>query len=213
MARALRRFVEGYPLHIVQRGNNRNVLFRGREDYRSYLTILEVASKSERCGIHAYVLMTNHVHLLLTPSSGGAASRMMKHVLQAYAQLHNRKYERSGGLYEGRYRASVVQTERYFLLCQRYIELNPVRAGMVSRPEEYPWSSHRSNLYQDPGTLLTPHPLYAALSGSEYRSLFSQEMNTEQINTFRQAINSNRPVGDEAFVEMNSRKRCRNDGV
>jgi putative transposase len=208
MARSLRTFVDGCPLHVIQRGNNHQVLFRAEEDYRSFLTMLEAASRAERCDIHAYVLMTNHVHILLSPRLPSSASQMMKRLHQEYAQLHNRKYARCGGLYEGRYRCSLVQSERYLLVCQRYIELNPVRAGMAAHPAEYRWSSYRCNAWEEKSDLLTPHPIFASLTPEAYRSLFESEFELTHLQAIRTAIKSNRPIGDEAFVHRHTKKHC-----
>jgi len=212
MARPLRHFEPGIALHVVQRGNNRNVMFRTTEDYRAYLTILLAASKAERCAVHAFVLMTNHSHLLITPHQKGATSRMMKWLHQEYAQLHNRKYARTGGLYEGRFRASLVETERYFLLCQRYIEMNPVRAGMVAHPADYRWSSYRVNASRLPDPLLTPHSVVEQVSQAEYQAMFSSDISPEHLAQVRNALNSNRPFGQEEFTRMYS-KSCRERGV
>lgn len=133
------------PLHIIQRGNNRQACFFADEDYRCYLEWLEEYSHTSGCAIHAYVLMTNHVHLLLTPSEATSTCMLMKRLGQRYVQYVNRVYKRSGTLWEGRYRSCLAQDDLYLLACQRYIELNPVRATMVDTPDEYRWSSYRTN--------------------------------------------------------------------
>jgi putative transposase len=212
MARPIRHFEPGIALHVVQRGNNRNVMFRSTEDYRAYLTILLAASKAERCAVHAFVLMTNHSHLLITPQHRDSTSRMMKWLHQEYAQLHNRKYARTGGLYEGRFRASLVETDRYFLLCQRYIEMNPVRAEMVAHPADYRWSSYRINASRVPDDLVTPHPIVEQFSPAEYQSMFSRDISAEHLAQVRSALNSNRPFGNEEFTQTYS-KSFRKRGV
>jgi putative transposase len=181
MARRIRFCLPEVPLHVVQRGNNRQVCFFRYEDRQVYLNCLSEYARETGCALHAYVLMSNHVHLLLTPRDADSVSRFMKRVGQRYVQYVNRTQGRSGGLWEGRFRSCLVEEERYLLNCYRYIELNPVRAGMVSRPEDYPWSSHVANIGKHPDPMLDPHPLYLEL-GREvsarqeaYRALFQQE--------------------------------------
>lgn len=131
-------------LHLIQRGNNRQACFFANDDYRCHLDWLAESAVRTDCAIHAYVLMTNHVHLLVTPTVADSAGQLMKRLGQRYVQRVNRLYRRSGTLWEGRYRSSLVQDETYALACHRYIELNPVRAGMVDHPRDYPWSSYRA---------------------------------------------------------------------
>jgi putative transposase len=163
MPRRPRILLPDYPLHIVQRGINREPCFFADEDYQCYLHWLEEAARDCRCGIHAYVLMTNHVHLLLTPTTPGAPVRLMQSLGRRYVHYVNRHYRRTGSLWEGRYKSSVVQAESYLLACMRYIELNPVRAAMVADPGGYRWSSYRTNGLTLPDARLTPHPIYLAL--------------------------------------------------
>jgi putative transposase len=145
MARKPRVHLENYTQHIIQRGANRNSCFFAEEDYRFYLDCLHDALNRYECECHAYVLMTNHVHLLLTPRAFSAIAKVMKLVGQRFTQYINYTYHRTGSIWEGRYKASVIDAEAYLLTCYRYIELNPVRAGMVQRPSEYRWSSARTN--------------------------------------------------------------------
>ena len=154
------------PLHIVQRGINREPCFFAEEDYHCYLHWLEEAARDCRCAIHAYALMTNHVHLLLTPKANGSPARLMQSLGRRYVQYINRFYRRTGSLWEGRYKSSLVQAETYLLACYRYIELNPVRAEMVADPGQYRWSSYRANGLGLPDARLTPHPLYLAQGSS-----------------------------------------------
>jgi len=135
----------GIPWHIIQRGNNRSVCFHGEQDYQFYLHCLKEFADKFGCAVHAYVLMTNHVHLLLTPAREDSARLLMKHLGQRYVQYINRTYQRSGTLWEGRFRSCLTQSEEYVLACYRYIELNPVRAGMVMRPQDYRWTSYHAN--------------------------------------------------------------------
>jgi putative transposase len=162
MPRRPRITLPGVPLHLIQRGNNRQACFFADEDYLAYLGWLEGYVREGDCAIHAYVLMTNHVHLLLTPQTSRGAGELMKRLGQRYVQYINRTYRRSGTLWEGRFRSYLTQEGGYVLGCYRYIELNPVRANMVEHPAEYPWSSYRANA-QGESPLLTHHPLYAVL--------------------------------------------------
>lgn len=163
MPRRPRILLADYPLHIVQRGINREPCFFTDEDYHCYLHWLEEAARACGCAIHAYVLMTNHVHLLLTPAETGAPSRLMQSLGRRYVQYANRFYRRSGILWEGRYKSSVVHAEDYLLACSRYIELNPVKAGMVADLAQYRWSSYRANGLGLADARLTPHALYRQL--------------------------------------------------
>lgn len=207
MARRMRLCLPDVPLHVVQRGNNRQVCFFRYEDRQVYLNCLSEYARETGCALHAYVLMSNHVHLLLTPRDADSASRFMKQVGQRYVQYVNRTHGRSGGLWEGRFRSCLVEEERHLLNCYRYIELNPVRAGMASRPEDYPWSSHVANVGRYPDPMLKPHPLYLEL-GREvsarqeaYRALFQQELSAESLDEIRAATQGNRVLGTEAFQD------------
>jgi len=170
------------PLHLIQRGNNRQVCFVADEDYRFYLDWLKEFAGKTGCRVHAYVLMTNHVHLLVSAERGASPGALMKALGQRYVQYFNRTYRRSGTLWEGRYRSCLTQAEDYLLACQRYIELNPVRAGMVAHPADYPWSSYRANAQGDEDVLVTPHEIYLGLGVTEasrlaaYRALFRSEL-------------------------------------
>ena len=144
MPRRARLSLPGVPWHIIQRGNNRSVCFHAEDDYQFYLHYLKEFADKFGCALHAYVLMTNHVHLLLTPARDDSAALMMKHLGQRYVQYVNRTYRRSGTLWEGRFRSCLTQSEDYVLACYRYIELNPVRAGMVLKPQDYRWSSYHA---------------------------------------------------------------------
>ena len=196
-----------HPLHIVQRGINREPCFFADEDYQCYLHWLEEAARDCRSAIHAYVLMTNHVHLLLTPATPGAPARLMQSLGRRYVQYANRQYRRTGSLWEGRYKSSVVQAESYLLACMRYIELNPVRAGMGSDPAHYRWSSYRHNGLGQADERLTPHDLYQGLGTSDeerlasYRALFRSELDADAIGDIRLALTQSQPLGDDRFAE------------
>ena len=196
------------PLHIVQRGINREPCFFAEEDYHCYLHWLEEAARDCRCAIHAYALMTNHVHLLLTPKANGSPARLMQSLGRRYVQYINRFYRRTGSLWEGRYKSSLVQAETYLLACYRYIELNPVRAEMVADPGQYRWSSYRANGLGLPDARLTPHPLHLAQSSSRtqreqaYRALFRPHLDAEAATDIRQALQLGMPIGRDRFAEL-----------
>ena len=161
MARLPRIDMLGIPQHLIQRGNNRGVCFFADEDYVFYLECLNKAAKKYDCSMHAYVLMTNHVHLLVTPETKGGLSVMMQSVGRSYVRYINGHYRRSGTLWEGRYKSSLIESERYLLTCYRYIELNPVRAGMVSFPGDYRWSSYHCHARGSVGGgMVTDHALF-----------------------------------------------------
>lgn len=208
MPRRARLSLPNIPWHIIQRGNNRAVCFHAEEDYRRYLDELIELSARFGCAIHAYVLMTNHVHLLLTPQKADSAALMMKHLGQRYVQYINRTYERSGTLWEGRFRSCLTQTEDYVLACYRYIELNPVRAGMVKHPRDYRWSSYHANGEGRHDALLVSHEEYLRL-GREgtarreaCRALFKAHLDAETIEAIRLATNGNFVLGAERFQKQ-----------
>lgn len=199
------------PLHVIQRGNNRQACFVAQEDCRFYLDWLREYAGKTGCAIHDYVLMTNHVHLLLSSTASDGVGALMKVLGQRYVQYVNRTYRRSGTLWEGRFRSCLAQEERYLLVCQRYIELNPVRAGMVLHPADYAWSSYRANAQGEPSALLTPHPLYLTLGADAgtrqqaYRELFRDELEPGMVDAIRQATNGNFVLGDSRFGEQIAR--------
>ena len=193
-------------MHVVQRGVNRARCFDGPQSYHRYLFILEEAARKLECEVHAYVLMTNHVHLLMTPRRPDSVSAVMKSLGQQYAQAFNRTRSRTGPLWEGRFHSSLVESTSYLLRCQRYIEMNPVRAGMVQWPEQYRWSSFRANALGEASTIVTPHALYNALAPAaeerqrEYRRLFGAPVNGE-IESIRNSLNAGYPLGGPEFLE------------
>src|SRR3989344_1335786 len=205
MPRRARLAIPGIPWHIIQRGNNRSVCFYAEEDYRKYLDALRELAMKYGCAVHAYVLMTNHVHLLLTPHKPDSAARLMMHLGQCYVQYINRTYRRSGTLWEGRFRSCLTQSEDYVLACYRYIELNPVRANMVHHPREYPWSSYRANGEGLVDPLITPHEQYLRLALNDverhhhYRVLFKAHIDPERIDEIRNATNGNYALGNDRF--------------
>ena len=205
MPRRARLALPGIPWHIIQRGNNRSACFYADDDYRKYLDTLREQATKNGCVIHAYVLMTNHVHLLLTPKKPDSAAQLMKHLGQRYVQYVNRSYRRSGTLWEGRFRSCLTQSEDYVLACYRYIELNPVRANMVPHPREYPWSSYRTNGEGFANMLITPHEQYLRLGSNNeerrnnYRELFKAHMDPERTQEIRNATNGNYALGNDRF--------------
>jgi len=207
MPRRSRIIVPGIPLHIIQRGNNRHACFFAEPDYLFYLEWLEEYAREAGCLVHAYVLMTNHVHILLTPTCPESAGRLMKRLGQRYVQYVNRVYKRSGTLWEGRFRSCIIDQKQYLFFCQRYIEMNPVRAGMVIHPREYRWSSYSVNAQGAKSSLISHHPLYLALGQADrerqaaYRGLFSQELNSDKIDKIRRATNGNFALGDSRFAD------------
>ena len=163
MARLPRLYLPGCAQHVIQRGNNREACFYNETDYKAYLSFLKDAAVKYQVAIHAFVLMTNHVHLLVTPENEHSVSRMMQAQGRKYVQYFNYTYGRSGTLWEGRYKSTVVDADNYLLTVYRYIELNPVRAEMVNHAADYPWPSYRGNAMGKPIQLLTPHVLYHQL--------------------------------------------------
>jgi putative transposase len=204
-------YLSGLPYHIVQRGNNREACFIEPENYQFYLELWKELSARYGVMVHAYVLMTNHVHFLVTPHNEMAISNTMKVAGSRYAQYVNKKYRRTGTLWEGRHRASLVQSDRYLLICMRYIELNPVRAQMVTRPEEYRWSSYGINAWGDRGWL-QHHEEYLRLGstsearGYAYRELFRAHLSEEDLHLIRKAAHYCQPVGSDYFRQQIEQK-------
>jgi putative transposase len=207
MSRRARLVIADVPLHIIQRGNNRHPCFVDHRDFLVYLSLLTQHATETGCAIHAYVLMTNHVHILTTPGLQSAPARMMKAIGERYVQYFNRRYARTGTLWDGRFRSCLVDRTRYFLICQRYIELNPVRAGMVVNPGDYPWSSFNMNAVADESTFLKPHSVVRSLGADRqsrsnaYCALFKREIAEDDIRKVRQATNGNFALGGAPFIE------------
>jgi putative transposase len=192
----------------VQRGINREPCFFAEEDYHCYLHWLGKAAADWHCAIHAYVLMTNHVHLLATAEKPDGTAKLMQAIGRRYVQYINRSYHRTGSLWEGRFKSSLVQAEDYLLTCMRYIELNPVRAGMANDPAQYRWSSYRHNGLGQADERIMPHPLYLGLGRNEsdrlaaYRALFRSELDREALADIRLALSQGQPLGNERFGEI-----------
>lgn len=208
MPRQPRFLIPGQPQHVIIRGNNRDPIFYADDDYRIYLERLKQACGKHRCDVHAYVLMTNHVHLLITPHTEKSISKAVQMLGRYYVQYFNCTYNRTGTLWEGRYKATLIDSEKYLLTCYRYIELNPVRAGkMVEHPSEYPWSSYRCNALGEKDSLVVPHREYQRLGKtaeqrqSFYRSLFSTRISEKTLDEIRESTNKGWVLGSSYFKE------------
>lgn len=205
MARLPRFLLPGYPQHVIQRGNNRQQILFDEEDYWFLWERLLAASEKYRCDIHAYALLPNHFHLLVTPWQENGIGKLMQYAGRYYVQYFNRRYERTGTLWEGRYRATLLDPQAYLLLCSRYLELNPVRAGFVDDPQDYDWSSYGFNATGREDNLVTPHPEYQELGKtpktreSAYRKSFSQTIDEDMLARIRNATNKAWVLGNEAF--------------
>ena len=215
MPRQARLVLPDVALHVVQRGHNRQPCFWHDTDRLVYLTLLHGLCAKYGCALHAYCLMTNHVHLLLTPSNSQACASLMRPLGQQYVQYINRRCKRSGTLWEGRYRSCLVDSAEYVFACHRYIELNPVRAGMAASAAAYRWSSHNGNAGRMENKLLSPHPEYLALSETEgarllaYRQLFNQSDDPIFLKAIREATNSGFPlVGERLKAQLAAEGQC-----
>ncbi|MCF8208408.1 MAG: transposase [Rhodoferax sp.] len=168
MARLPRLSLPGVPHHVIQRGNNRQAIFLSAQDRQSLLGLLEDNAQKFAVAVHAYVLMDNHFHLLVTPQTDAGLPRMMQAIGRSYVRYFNDRQKRSGTLWEGRYKSTLIQTERYLLACMVYIDLNPVRAGMVAAAQDFPWSSHGHYVGLRSDKLITPHPLIWQLGNTPF---------------------------------------------
>lgn len=205
MARLPRYFAPNCPQHVILRGNNREPIFAAEADYARFYECLEDAAHNHDVAIHGYVFMTNHVHLLATPGSEQALAKSLQSLGRKYVQYFNSTYRRTGTLWEGRYRATVIEAERYLLTCMRYIELNPVRAGMVKHPRDYRWSSYRAHAEGVINGLLSAHEIYRRLGRSEserqaaYRQLFRAQVAKAEVQLIRDATNKAWALGTDRF--------------
>ena len=207
MPRQARPVIPEIPLHITQRGNNRQTCFYSNSDFLVYLDLLRVAAHQASCRVHAYALMSNHVHLLISPVTELGPAALMKSLGERYVQYVNRRHKRTGTLWEGRYRSCLVQCERYLMICQRYIELNPVRAQMVKHPADYCWSSYRHNAGSKKSALITPHDLYCRLGNDPeacqeaYRALLEEALPSADLDQVRFATYGNSVFGTQEFAD------------
>jgi putative transposase len=205
MARLHRFCPKDYPQHIIQRGNNRQLCFCAENDFAAYARWLKEYSEKFSVDLHAWVFMSNHVHLLATPREDGGISLMMQALGRRYVRYFNRSHERTGTLWEGRFKSCLVQRERYFLECHRYIEMNPVRAGMVSSPEVYHWSSYSCNALGRTSALCTPHDEYVRLGETDsmrrqaYRRLFQVAPSRGALTDIRGSVNKGLALGSDEF--------------
>jgi len=216
MARLPRFVITGQPQHVIQRGNNRQKIFKKAEDYEFYLEKLSDAAKKHQCDIHAYVLMTNHVHLLITPHTENGIGKMMQMIGRYYVQYFNKSYKRTGTLWEGRYKATLINTEQYLLTCMRYIEENPVRAkNMVKHPSDYPWSSYACNAQGKIDKIITPQREYMKLAKTEgrrrsaYSKLFRKTLDTQILGDIRECTNKAWVLGNDKFKRKVTRQTNR----
>ena len=225
MARLPRYVLPGQPQHIIQRGNNRQVIFTCDEDFQFFRDAVVHASEQHGLAIHAYVWMSNHIHLLATPDSELGISKVFQSVGRKYVQYFNRTYHRTGTLWEGRYRATVVDSEAYLMKLMRYIELNPVRAGMVAHPCDYAWSSYARNADAAVGVnadWIKPHDVYLSLAhdpsdrSRAYCALFNTVIDNAELAQIRDCTHKGWALGDEQFkaeMQMRANRQSRSKGV
>lgn len=215
MARTTRLVVPGLPHHLIQRGNNRQAIVVDDEDRRQLLLVLREVAAAHKVAIHAYVLMDNHFHLLATPPAEGSLSALMQSLGRRYVAWFNRRHQRTGTLWDGRFKASVVDPEASFLVCQRYIELNPVRSGIAPDAAGYPWSSLPHHLGQTRDPLLSDHAAYWSLGNTPfereamYRDWLAQGHTQEQVRQVTAALSQSGILGDAAFVQRLAQKMHR----
>lgn len=215
MARHPRYTLPGQPQHVIQRGNNREAVFVAPTDYRRFGAYLRSACERHGCVVHAYVLMTNHVHLLVTPAGPSSIGLVMQSVGRRYVQRFNRRNGRTGTLWEGRYKAVPIDTARYLLTCYRYIERNPVRAGMVDDPADYRWSSYRANAYGAHDALVTPHELYTRIGATArerqtaYRAMCAVDVDNASAQALRRSAETGWVLGGRRFQQAIERSTGR----
>ncbi|WP_027994348.1 transposase [Simplicispira psychrophila] len=215
MARLPRLTLAGYPHHIIQRGNNRQLIFTDTQDFETMLALLVENAQKFAVAVHAYVLMDNHFHLLATPATAEALPLMMQAVGRSYVRYFNNRHGRSGTLWEGRYRSTLIESERYLLACMVYIDLNPVHAGMVAQAADWRWSSHAHSLGWRVDELVTPHALYWALGNTPfareaaYGALVQAGVSTHQQSVLTDATLRGWALGEDDFVAALQKKSAR----
>lgn len=215
MARLPRLVLPNHPHHIIQEGNDRQLIFREDEDYQRFLGWLKESAREFKVSVHAYALMPNHLHLLASPATEEGLARMMQRVGRYYVPWFNQKYERLGGLFRGRFKTSLIDSDNYFMMCSRYIEFNPVRNGLVSDPAGYRWSSyaHHAGVRQD--ALIIDHALYWALGNTPFQreaayiDLARQPLSTAELDSINQAVLKGWPLGTDAFKTQLQQKARR----
>lgn len=215
MARLPRFTLIDQPQHVIIRGNNRSEIFCSAEDYYFYLDKLKASTDKHNCSVHAYVLMTNHVHLLITPHAEDSIPKTIQMLGRYYVQYFNYCYRRTGTLWEGRYKSTLIDSDAYLLRCMRYIEMNPVRAAMVEHPVQYPWSSYSYNALGAKSLLLKPHAEYLQLGSSDetrrhaYRQLFQTPISDNEANEILEATNKSWVLGNSRFKESIEKQLAR----
>ena len=206
MARLPRLTLAGYPHHVIQRGNNRQAIFVTAADYQYFLCLIEENAKKFEVDVHAYVLMTNHFHLLATPQTDNALPQLMQAVGRSYVRYFNDLQRRTGSLWEGRYRSTLIETDRYLLACMAYIDLNPVRAAMVAEPLDYAWSSHGFYVGARSDKLVTPHALFWDLANTPfgreaaYADLVRAGVSLDQQAALTRSALAGWALGDPDFI-------------
>lgn len=206
MPRRPRLFVEGLPVYIIQRGTGHRPIFEDENDYQHFFDLATDAAHRYGLWVHAWAFMPNQIHLLATPARADTATRALQLIGNRYVQAFNRRHHRSGTLWRARYRASLVDSDAYLLTCMRYIESDPVRVGLVSMPEAWPWSSHPANAYGQPDLLVRPHPIYRCLGSNlparcaTYRTLFDGDEDELNDHIIRRAVMGGWPMGDDQFL-------------
>ncbi|MEO7494495.1 MAG: transposase [Massilia sp.] len=205
MARLPRLILPDHPHHIIQRGNDGQLIFREPEDYQRFLVWLRESAREFGVAVHAYALMPDHLHLLATPSDATCLAQTMQRVGRFYVPWYNGKYNRAGSLFQGRFRTSLIEAQRYFMVCSRYIELNPVRTRMVAEPGEYPWSSYAHHAGIRPDPVITDHMLYWSLGNTPfqreaaYKEMVTQSLSKDELDTVSQALHKGWPLGSHDF--------------
>jgi putative transposase len=204
-------FVEGLSQHVIQRGTNRMNIFLTDSDYETFGLLLGRAAAKHGGALNGHVFMTNHVHLVVTPESEHSIARMMHAVEWKYALYFNERYERTGRLWEGPYRASLIESERYWYTCLRYVEQNPWRAKMIPRPGDYRWSSYRSHAFGEVNPLVMAHPLYSGLGTTAeqcqeaWRNICAEPLPEDQLATIRHAVHRGLTIGDHVLGHEQAR--------
>lgn len=208
MPRKKRFYQPDVPVHVFQRGHNREPVFFEDEDYLAYLRFLKASADALGCLVHAYVLMTNHVHLLVTPAAANDIGLLFQNIGRYFVPYINKTYQRRGSLWEGRHKGSILESENYFLTCMRYIEMNPVRAGMVEKPAQYRWSSYAVNALGVDNAIIKPHEIYLALGKTlekrqmAYRGLFETATHPDELDLIRASLHSGTPLGNDRFKQQ-----------
>ena len=205
MARLPRLVVPTHPHHIIQTGNDNQLIFRDEEDYQQFLMWLKESAKEFKVAVHAYVLMPNHLHLIATPATVEGLAQTMQRVGRYYVPWYNAKYSRTGSLFQGRFKTSLIEAERYFMACSRFIESNPVRSQLVAEPREYRWSSYAHHAGIRPESVITDHRLYWALGNTPFQreaayiELSRPALGQAEMATVEAAVLKGWPLGSEQF--------------